>query len=286
MDRVPGRHLRVGAFVMACLACIPGSLWAQSQSEYGGTGVFRLQSADLPEQTTLGFGLYNRILNTDSKLLSSLIEGGAVTMADSSQAREPAHLWALSDVLAASISTHRWFEANLAVPVYTQFLNWELGHIDAVALGDVSYGVKLALPIRDGHFPLAVALLFSGTFPTAWLGLPVPMRLEYFPQSPGEQVSESHAIGTVGNDWNLGGAATLDLAQTSVAWPTLVHFNTGVRKTGASSAAAATSTMSSTRARVSRIGFRRTCRGWVSIGMRTAWKRRMAIPCSMMSPSV
>ncbi len=227
------RRLRLGAWVAAAVFIgLPVSLRAGNLSEDGGTGVFRLQSAELPDETTLGFGFYNRLLNTDNKYFSSLLRDKVVTMADSAQGREPAHFWALSHVLAAGVSTHRIFEAHLAIPLYTEFLNWELGHIDAIALGDVRYGIKLALPMRE-DFPLAFALLLGGTLPTGQLGLPVPMRLEYVPESAVEQQSKSHAVGTLRYDWDVGGAATLDLEQTSLAWPTLLHFNTGARKTRA-----------------------------------------------------
>ena len=232
MARISSRTSWTCALVAGGFLFAASSVRAGTQSEDGGAGVFRLQSAALPEETAFGFGLYNRLTNIDGayRVFNSLIKGNTVT--DTFGVAHPTHLWTLDHVLSASFSTQGIFEAHVALPMYTELLSYNSQNVKAFSPGDLRYGFKLALPIDDNRFPLAVALLLGGSLPTAELGAPIPRRLEYFPADTGS-TAKSHAVGTRRDDWNVGAAATLDLEQSPLDLPIQFHFNSGVRKTSA-----------------------------------------------------
>jgi outer membrane protein OmpA-like peptidoglycan-associated protein len=232
MSRIHSRYMIGILALIGGLTCIPSR--ADIMSEDGGAGVFRLQSAKLPEETVIGVGLYSRLLNLNTSFdpFNSLIQNDQLVTRQGTPLVEPTKLLALSHVLAASVSTNRFIEAHVALPLYTQYLNYKVGHTNSPAsIGDVRLGLKLAMPMDEKKFPIAFALLAGGSAPTAELGTaPIPTRLEYFTANPTVEAGKSHATGTHRDDWHLGVAATVDF-QNSLDIPLEWHFNVGARKT-------------------------------------------------------
>ncbi len=212
---------------------------AGNLAEDGGYGVFRLQSAELPEHTMLGISLYNRLLNMNTSVdaLNSLLQGPTVTPPGSQPSA--AQLWALNNVLAASISTHRFFEFHVAVPLYYQDLvyqnNGQSEETQNYTVGDVRYLLKLAMPVGNATSPLSAALLAGGSAPTSQTGsIPVPTRLEYAPENTSVLKSGgSRASGDHRDDWEIGGALTLDFEHSAMPLPVAIHVNALGRKTSA-----------------------------------------------------
>ena len=209
-------------------------------SEDGSLGVFRLQSASLPVETMLNISLFNRIvsMNTEVDPFSSVLADDAITMPDGS--RRDASLWASDHVLAASISSHRFIEFHAALPLYNQDLIYNTtpggGETRNWAVGDLRYGLKLAMPIGGNQSLLAASLSFGGSLPTSGndIGkLPVPRRIEYYPADPILIREGSRSSGTARDDWHISGAMTLDLEQAAIPIPLQIHANMGSRKTSA-----------------------------------------------------
>jgi outer membrane protein OmpA-like peptidoglycan-associated protein len=235
------RRLAFPAALVISLAGLSAVPAAAGQSEEGGSGIFRLQSAVIPQpERTYSFGYYGRLLNAPGTgPFNSLLENSEIL----DTAGEPgttahARLWAVKHTFAGAYSPNEKYEVHVALPFYTERLSYGPGYYTSApfSLGDVRYGVKYRLPgLKKNPLPIPFtsAVLAGGSLPTARGNAPVPLGTENIVSDPSVAQGVSHADGTRAFGWHLGLAATSDLAQSRFQWPVVAHVNLGYRKNGA-----------------------------------------------------
>jgi outer membrane protein OmpA-like peptidoglycan-associated protein len=206
------------------------------QGEEGGTGVFRIQSAVIPNEKTWSVGYYGRLQNIPDGIgpFNSLLRNSEIL----DTAEEPgttahARLLALTHTFTAAYSPNERLEARLAVPFYSQRLEYGERYYthSPFSVGDARVGLKHLLPpLKLPALPFTSALLLGVSLPTSRGETPVPTRFEHVPSNPDVALERSHADGTRRFGWHLGVAATADLAESRFRWPAVVHANLGYRK--------------------------------------------------------
>jgi len=192
--------------------CVAASFTASFAllNEEGAVGLARIQSAQMPEDLTLGVGLYNRLINSgdlpdafDSYLGDNGVRDRGVA--------KTAYLFASDHTVGLSLSGGRFFEVNAAMPLYYQDLSMSNREVSGVFQGDLRLGVQLGRAFGTANKPWALGIQLGGTLPTSDPGSgPVPRRLEENPASTVPYANGSRAGGTDRGDLRTGLALTYD----------------------------------------------------------------------------
>jgi outer membrane protein OmpA-like peptidoglycan-associated protein len=193
-------------------------------SEEGSVGIARTQSAQLPEDMTLGIGLYNRLVNTpglvsafNSYIGSSAVDEGFAT---------DTKLFASDHTLGLSLSGSRAYSVSLAIPLYYQDLALDDRQINGVFFGDLRLQGQFANAFGSGEKPLAVGLTFGLTIPTSEPGHgPVVRHIEETPLKSSIYSNGSRAGGSDRGDLRYGLNLTYDFTKAEVKRPFAINTN-------------------------------------------------------------
>lgn len=216
-------------FTPACVL-LASAVFA-SQSEDGAVGLARVQSAQLPEDLTLGIGVYNRLVNTSDFVSAFNHTLGDNRAVDRGQAT-PADLYSSDHTLGLSLSGGRWYEISAALPFYYQDLTLSDREISGVFLGDLRLNLQASKAFGEGNKPWAVALQLGGTLPTSKPATgPVARRLEETPAKTSVYDDGSRAGGTSRGDLRTGLALTYDFTKAVTPKPFSLTGNAFVRTT-------------------------------------------------------
>jgi outer membrane protein OmpA-like peptidoglycan-associated protein len=201
-------------------------------SEEGATGLGRIQSAQLPEDLTLGVGLYNRLVNVGKTVDAFDSYLGDNQVIDRGTTKNDAYLFASDHTIGVSLAGGRFYQVNVAVPLYYQDLSMSGRELSGYFAGDVRVGFQLGSAFGKGKKPFAVGIQVGGNLPTSEPGSgPVPRRLDENPATDVPYANGSRAGGTDRGDLRTGLTLTADGTLCEKAMPLALTANLYTRTT-------------------------------------------------------